>query len=76
MKIVRATDFLYGCNPDRFSLVWFVRHEILESEYVREGVVYYLSARSREVYMRVSIAVCEVTEQTEKVRRTFWVYLL
>ena len=48
-----------------------MRHEILESEYVREGVVYYLSARSREVYMRVSIAVCEVTEQTEKVRRTF-----
>ena len=33
---------------------------------MREGAVYSLTSRPREVYMRVSIAVCEVPEQTEK----------
>ena len=57
--------------PGRFSLSSFGRHVILESEYVRDGSPDDLTERSREVYMRVSIAVCEAPEQTEKVRRTF-----
>ena len=65
-KIVRAAGISYGHNPNRFLIVWFGRHGMIESEYVREGAVYSFAVRPREVYMRVSIAVCEVPEQTEK----------
>ena len=65
-KIVRAAAILYGYSPNRFLIVSFGRHVILESEYVREGAVYSSGVCPRDAYMRVLIAVCEAPEQTEK----------
>ena len=39
-KIVRAAAILYWYSPNRFLIVSFERHGILESVYVREGAVY------------------------------------
>ena len=47
-KIDRAAAILYGYSPNRLLIVWFLRHVIFESEYMREGAVTCLSARPRD----------------------------
>ena len=55
-KIVRAAAILYGYSPNKFLVVWFGRHGILESVTVRDSSLDISISRSRGVYMRVSIA--------------------